>query len=405
MVDPKKISRRKFLARSAGALAGAYLGFSIPKYLSYGFAHAGTFPGHRMRYRELGKTGLKMPEVGFGGYPARDPAVVEYAIDQGMTYFDTSDDYTNGVSESTIGEGTKRRRDEVVITTKWHPWSNTRADEMLRTLDTSLKRLQTDHVDFLLVHQIGKASGGESIERLENSELFKAIETAKKQGKVRFTGASGHDGDLMEVMNYAIEIPIIDLILCRYSFMDYPAEPDLFRRAKEKGVAVVAMKTLAGARGENLAPFKSKHATYKQAALKWVLSNQDISGLIISISSPEQVDEYKLASGPVLTTADSALLAGYADRFGSQHCRMCNECEPSCPHDLKIADTLRYSMYFHHYKGMQEEAGRLYANLPSNAKADACLSCAAPCQENCSYGVNIKREMGRARRGLSGAWI
>jgi predicted aldo/keto reductase-like oxidoreductase len=209
----------------------------------------------------------------------------------------------------------------------------------------------------------------------------------------------------MDVMNYAVELPIVDLILCRYSFMDYPTEPDLFRRAKEKGVAVVVMKTLAGARSVNLDSFKAKNNTYKQAALKWVLSNQDISGLIISVSSNEQVDEYKRASGALFTAEDRSALSDYSDRFNSKHCRMCNDCEPACPHGVKIADSLRYSMYKHHYQGMEEESKRLYAELPVSARPDACLACDAPCQKHCSYGVNIKRELGRARRDLSGAWV
>jgi hypothetical protein len=111
----------------------------------------------------------------------------------------------------------------------------------------------------------------------------------------------------MEVMNYAIQIPEISLILCRYNFKTYPTEPELFRRAKEKGIGVVAMKTLAGARGEDLSKFQSPHTTFRQAALKWVLSNPDISNLVISISSRDQVDEFVQASGHAMTEGEQAV--------------------------------------------------------------------------------------------------
>jgi len=266
-------------------------------------------PSTNMQYRVMGRSGFKVSEVGFGGYPVRDPSVVQYAIDKGINYIDTAWDYTGGVSESTIGKAIKDRRDDVVLTTKWHPWAKTTAKEMIEMLNTSLRRLQTDHVDFLLVHQIGKVSGGESIERLRNPELFKAMELAKRQGKALYFGCSGHDPDLMEVMNFAVEIPEISLILCRYNFKTYPQEPELFKRAKEKGIGVVVMKTLAGARGEDLSKFKGSQTTYRQAALKWVLSNSNVSNLVISVSSRDQVDEYVLASGRPMMPEESRLVS------------------------------------------------------------------------------------------------
>jgi len=294
-------SRRKFIKQSAVALAGAYLGFYAPRLIRTG-PNAG--PSSDMQFRTMGQSGFRVSEIGFGGYPVRDPNVVRYAIDRGINYIDTAWDYTNGVSESTIGKAIRNQRENVVLTTKWHPWSRTSAEEMMNMLNTSLKRLQTDHVDFLLVHQIGRVSGGESIERLRNAELFKAMNLAKKQGKVRYFGCSGHDPDLMEVMNFALEIPEIALILCRYNFQVYATEPELFKKAKAKGVGVVGMKTLAGARGEDLSKFKGRGTTFRQSALKWVLSNPDVSNLIISISSRRQVDEFVKASTKRPLTAE-----------------------------------------------------------------------------------------------------
>lgn len=286
--------RRRFLKKSVAAITGAYLGFYVPRFIRMA-PNAGV--SSKMQYRVLGRTGFKVSEIGFGGYPVSDPHAVDYALDKGINYIDTSDCYRDGQSEETIGKVMKRRRDEAVLTTKFDAFSHTTKEEMLGWIDASLRRLQTDRIDCLLVHQIGKNSGGESVERLQNPELFEAFHTAKQQGKVQYLGCSGHDPDLMEVMNYAITVPDISVILCRYNFRVYPSQPDLFKRAKEKGLGIVAMKTLAGARDADLSQFKDKGATFKQAALKWVLSNPDLSNLIISISSPDQVDEFILASG------------------------------------------------------------------------------------------------------------
>lgn len=113
----------------------------------------------------------------------------------------------------------------------------------------------------------------------------------------------------MEVMNYAIRVPDISVILCRFNFRVYPVEPDLFKKARENGIGVIAMKTLAGAREADLSRFKERGATFKQAALKWVLSNPDISNLIISISSREQVDEYAAASGHSMKEPEQGVLS------------------------------------------------------------------------------------------------
>ncbi len=286
--------RRKFLKRGASLLTGAYLGFFAPRFVR--MAPRAT-PSSNMQYRELGRTGLKISEVGFGGYPISDPDVVRYALDQGINYFDTAWDYRNGLSEEAIGAGLEGRRDAAVITTKWHPWSYTKVPEMMEMLNTSLRRLKTDYVDCLLVHQVGKASGGEAVERLQNQELFKAMELAKRQGKVRFFGCSGHDEDLMAVMNYAVTIPEFSVFLNRINFRAYPGQPEFFQQVRAKGLGMTVMKTLSGARHADLKPFQGEKTTYRQASLKWVLSNPDISGLVISISSREQVDEFMLASG------------------------------------------------------------------------------------------------------------
>lgn len=297
--------RRDFLKKTASVLTGAYLGFYVPRYLRMG-PSAGSVPS--MRYRTLGRTGLQVSEIGFGGYPVSDPNVVDYALDMGMNYIDTSDCYREGKSEETIGQVMKKRRKDAVLTTKFDAFSTTTKEQMLEWIDASLQRLQTDYIDCLLVHQIGRASGGESVERLQNPALFEAFQTAKARGKVGWLGCSGHDLDLMDVMNYALAVPEISVILCRYNFAVYPAQPELFRKAKASGVGTIAMKTLAGARDADLRTFKDKGTTFKQAALKWVLSNPDVSNLIISISSRDQVDEYVRASGQGISPDESAFL-------------------------------------------------------------------------------------------------
>lgn len=355
-----------------------------------------------MRFRTLGRTGLRVSEVGVGAFPLDDPDVLLYAADQGINYVDTSHCYRGGASERAIGEALATARDRFVVTTKWcphHIGRPPRKQVFLDMLDESLRRLRTDHVDVVLNHEVGRHSDGEGVERLQNEEMFAAFETAKKAGKVRFLGASGHDGDLMNVMDWAVNSGRFDVILCRYSFLDYPDQQTLIDRAAQKQVGFIAMKTLAGAKGADLDRFRDRHATFKQAALKWVLSNARVSNLIISISSRRQVDEYAAASGSAMTAAESASLTEYAALFSHEVCRFCNACEAACPDDVRIADVLRFSMYFHEY-GQEQRALESYARLVAAERGAHCAHCAGHCESACGYDLPVRTLLLRARSAL-----
>lgn len=401
MTMKNELSRRQFLQMTLG-LAGGLSGLvgleetAEAAERAWELARAAPSPTG-MQYRPLGSTGLRVSEIGFGAYPINDPQVLHYAIDRGINYIDTSDDYRGGRSEEVIGQVMRTRRREVILATKFHPWAQTPKKKMLADLEGSLRRLQTDWVDVIQVHRVGRASGGEGVERIENPDLFEAFAAAKQQGKAHFLGVTGHDGDLMEIMDHALRDGRFDVLLCRYNLFDYPEEAALFRRASRQGVGVAVMKTLAGAKGQNLKAFRRYWTTYRQAALKWVLTNPDISTAVISISTRQQVDEFAAASGNPLTLEDQRILEKYVALFSDQYCRLCNECEPACPYQIPMADILRHSMYTYDY-GQMERGREYYATLERNASL--CTGCAAPCLSACRYGVAIKREMIKAHRGM-----
>lgn len=401
------VSRRAFLARGTRLAAGALAGFTVLRHVTPSWAKAARAAPRTMRYRTLGRrTGLKVSEIGFGGYPVRDPDVLHRAIDLGITFVDTSDDYRGGDSERVIGRTMTTRRKEVVLATKWHPWGGTTKAEMLATLDGCLKRLATDHVDLIQVHQVGKASGagdgdggGDPLDRLKNPELHEAFAAAKKAGKARFLGATGHDGDLMAIMGWVVESGRFDTMLCRYNFMDYPEQHLLFEKAEKAGMGIVVMKTLSGARQEDLKPFQRDGATFAQAALKWVLANPHLDTAVISVATKAQAEEYAGASGAPLTRADLNALEAYAARHSRDYCRMCNACETACPASLPVADLLRARMYHEGY-GETERARELWARSTARASPASCAGCSAPCLALCPWEVPIKRKLNEAREAL-----
>jgi len=352
--------------------------------------------------RTLGRTDLRVSEIGFGGFPVSDPDIVRYAIDRGIDYIDTAHCYRGGRSEEVIGAALVGRRDKVVLTTKWCPHHIGREPKkqvFLDMLDGSLKRLRTDHVDVVLNHEVGANSDGVGVERLKNPEMFEAFEAARKAGKARFLGASGHDPDLMGVMHHAVDSGRFDVLLCRYSFLDYPEQDRLIDKAHAKGVGFIAMKTLAGAKGEDLDRFRDRYGTFKQAALKWVLSNPRVSNLIISINSRQQVDEYVPASGRPLEKADLNVLKDYEETFSTEVCRFSGACLPACPENVRIADILRFSMYHNEYK-QESRALESYARLVAGERAAHCAHCAGFCEQACAYDLPIKTLLIRAHRTL-----
>jgi uncharacterized protein len=231
--------------------------------------------------------------------------------------------------------------------------------------------------------------------------MLAAFAAAKQAGKARFLGASGHDPDLMEVMGHAVADGRFDVLLGRYSFLDYPEQNRLIDRAHRRGVGFVAMKTLAGAKGADLERFRDRQTSFRQAALKWVLSNARLSNLIISIASRRQVDEYVAASGAPLAASDHAVLEEYAATFSQEVCRFSGACHEACPEDVRIADILRFSMYYHEYR-QEGRAVESYARLVASERAAHCAHCAGFCEQACSYDLPIKTLLLRAHGALDG---
>jgi predicted aldo/keto reductase-like oxidoreductase len=389
------IGRREFL--KTGVLAG--VGVSILPLAGAASASLEAAPQVR-RYSTLGRTGLKISDISFGAsrLTSGEEDLVRHAYDCGVNYFDSADTYTDGESETTIGNALKGRRDKVFLTSKQMAQADDKRDAMMETLETSLRRLQTDHVDVYFNHAVNDPA------RLKNPEWHEFTAQARKQGKIRFVGMSGHAGNLAECLDYAIESGQVDVILCAHNFgqdprffqrftrsFDFvarqPELPRIMEKAKQHGVGVVVMKTLMGARLNDMRPYESGGATFSQAAFRWVLSNQNVDALIVTMTSRQMIDEYLGASGARATAAaDLSLLNRYASLNSDSQCRpACNECANACPYGVPIADVMRTRMYARDY-GDVRFARSEYAMLASNAAS--CLTCEAkPCAGACPHGI------------------
>ncbi len=402
------LGRREFIKR--GALAGLGVGL-----MSFARKAVAAIPAAGVkRYRELGRTGMRISDISFGssGLGAGQEDVVLKALDGGINYFDTANDYSGGDSESTIGRALRGKRDKVFIASKVWASPDDSRQAIMQELEGSLRRLQTDHVDVYFNHAVN------DLARLQNPEWYEFAAEAKKQGKIRFTGVSGHAGRLAECLDYAIDTGHFDVILGAYNFGHdprfyqrflrnfdviavQPELPRLIQKAKAKGMGYIAMKTLMGARLNDLRRFEGDGATFSQAAFRWVLSNPDVDGLVVTMKNGALIDEYLGASGSRASAeVDGPLLARYMQLNGSSHCRQgCDTCESACPAGVPIAEVLRTRMYARDY-GDLRLARDQYAAL--GAGASACLSCAHhACAGACPHGVQTQDLLGPTHLMLS----
>jgi predicted aldo/keto reductase-like oxidoreductase len=285
-------------------------------------------------------------------------------------------------------------------------------ETLMRALEGSLRRLRTDRIDVYFNHAVN------NVARLQIPAWGEFVETAKRQGKIRFTGMSGHGGRLVQCLDQALDHDLVDVVLVGYNFGQDPAfyerltesldfvarQPDLPRvlaRAKQKDVGVVAMKTLRGARLNDMRPYESGGATFAQAAFRWVLSSPNVDSLVVTMKSREMIDEYLGASGwEPPARSDLRLLKRYEARNGASQCRYgCDACMDRCPREVPIPDVMRARMYERDY-GDPELARREYALL--GVGAAPCLECAhKTCAGACPYGLSIPELTDSTHRRLA----
>ena len=358
---------------------------------------------HIRRYPTLGRTGLKVSDISFGSASMSDPALVRHALARGINYFDTAESYRWGSSEEAIGEALKGKRNDVLIASKTKAGAgDTRAD-MMKSLENSLKRLQTDHVDVYFNHAVNEV-------RAHDEPRVGGIHRAREAGRARSASAACPvtAATWSQSLDYAIDHDLVDVILVAYNFAQDPSfydklrhlfhysaiQPDLPRvldKARKKDIGVLAMKTLMGARLNDMRPYEDKDSKFSHAAFRWVLSGQHVDALLVSMSSTDEIDEYVAASGTAkVSGADMELLGRYALLQEGRYCQSaCNDCAGSCPGNVAISEVLRTRMYDVDY-GDALLARTEYAAL--GKPAEACLTCATQsCLKACTRGIPIAR--------------
>jgi predicted aldo/keto reductase-like oxidoreductase len=381
-------SRRNFLLAGLAVPAAASAARSSADDQTHSTSPRTPVVSPGLRYRTLGKTGLKITTVGFGCMITSDASVIERAADIGITYFDTARVYQNGNNERMVGAALKGKRQNLTLSSKTP--SKTK-EAALADLDTSLRELGTDHLDIWYLHAKTKPSD-------VTDELIDAQQTAKKAGKIRFAGCSTHSGQA-ELIPALTANPNIDVILTAYNFSMGQTLDPMIAAAHAAGKGVVAMKVMAGGFRNTKAGDKL-YSTFKKdgallAALRWVLRSPDIDTTIPSMTDMDQLEENLKAMTGGFTKSDEVLLARHLEYIAPLYCRMCGECDGTCAKGLPVADILRDLTYADGY-GQFSLGRERFMELPAEIAQVKCNLCPT-CTVECPHGVRVSQRLGRAQ--------
>jgi aryl-alcohol dehydrogenase-like predicted oxidoreductase len=379
-------SRRNFLAAGlALPAAGLASTTSSPTPSALAPQQAAPIPG-KITYRVLGQTGLKVSTVGYGCMITSDPTVITRAVDMGINYFDTSRGYQSGQNERMVGAALGAKRKDIFISSKCDQRTGA---GILAELDTSLKELQTDHLDVWLLHGLGAPAQ-------ISDELVEAQRKAKQQGKVRFIGVSTHT--LPAIVDRVIETKL-EVIQAQYNFASAAEWGPALDKLHQAGVGLVAMKVMArvggrGRRGGADAP-PARPANFAPAALKWVIKNPAIATTVPSMTDIDQLEQNFSVMAQQFTDADQKILTARLEEITPYFCRMCGQCAGQCPKGLPVGDMVRFVMYADGY-GQFPLGREHFQRMSAEHQAVRCDQCPA-CVVQCPHGVTVAERMIRAQ--------
>ena len=248
--------------------------------------------------RQLGKTGERIPILGFGTAPAGTRLslknairLYESALEAGITYFDTAPDFAGyGAAQKQLGYVLKDRRKEVFLVTKCFESSG---DAALRLLERNLKELQTDYADVVFVHSLGADKMDPRLV-FSRSGIYPALLKAKAHGLTRFVGLSGHNrpGRFKE----AIQQFEVDVLLNAVNFVDrytYAFESEVWPMASQYNIGMIAMKVYGGK--DKSALRKLSHSllpqNYLDAAFRYALTLPEVTCASIGMATHEELKE------------------------------------------------------------------------------------------------------------------
>jgi predicted aldo/keto reductase-like oxidoreductase len=364
-----------------------------------------------MQYRTLGKTKKKVSILGFGTMrlPTRgsevdidEPVALEmlrYAIDHGVNYIDSAYIYHGEKSETLVGKAmTGGYRQKVFLATKMPVWLVEKKDDFDRLFDEQLVRMQTDHIDFYLLHCLNK----DAWPKMQNLGVIKWAEKAQSDGRIGELGFSFHDS--CDVFTKIVDDYDWSFCQIQYNLVneDVQAGTKGLRYAAGKGLGIIIMEPLFG--GTLASPPPVIREIWDRAgaecrpadiAMRWLWDKPEISLVLSGLSTMEQtrqnVETACRPGGDWLDKKESAIRPEIQKAYQQLYpvpCTKCRYCMP-CPSGVDIPLNFEYYNNAAVFQGNAKKlCGILYSSLPATQKASACVKCRI-CERKCPQQIPI----------------
>ena len=381
-----------------------------------------------MRYRKFGKLDWKPSALGFGcmRLPVLDQdwshideaeaiRMIRHAIDHGVNYVDTAFPYHVGNSERVVGKALKDGyRQKVKLATKLAPWLLKSGDDFDRFFNNQLERLQTDKIDFYLLHGLNRHFW----KQMQEWKAVRWVEDKITAGQVGYLGFSFHDDyDVFKQIVDAYDNWTFCQIMYNYMDVDNQAGRRGLKYAAGKGLAVVIMEPIRGGSLAKEPPELvakvwqtfSIDRSLAEWALQWVWNHPEVSIVLSGMSTMQQVIENLASaehSGPGKLTKDELSLIDKVRKayrgYSPVPCTECGYCLP-CPNGVEIPTIFRIfneaSMYDDFNFPQFIYMGAVPAGLKEDQRADNCQEC-LECVEKCPQQIAIPDWLKKAHEKL-----
>lgn len=369
-----------------------------------------------MQYRKFGKSGFNASALGFGcmrlpnvngddKHIDEEKAIrlIRYAVDHGVNYIDTAYPYHGGNSEIVVGKALKDGyREKVKIATKLPTWQVESYEDFDKILNDQLKKLGTDNIDMYLLHQLNKKVWNKMV----NLGVFKFVEAAKNDGRIKHIGFSFHDE--LNLFKEIIDAYDWEFCLIQYNYLDeyHQAGTEGLKYAAKKGMAVLVMEPLKGGRLAKTPPMPVKEIweqanvkrTPAEWGLRWVWNHPEVTTVLSGMNELQQVKEnIEIAENALpnsMSEEDMGLInhakLKYKELVKVQ-CTSCNYCMP-CPVGVKIPSNFSYYNQASMYDEYVEQSTAYYNKMDLKQRAASCIAC-GKCEALCPQHIEIRKHL------------
>jgi len=369
-----------------------------------------------MNYRKFKAADMDVSLLGFGAMrlpildddaakidEAESIKMIRYAIDSGVNYIDTAYVYHMTQGEILVGKALEDGyRDKVFVATKMAYWRLNSPDEMQWMLDTQLEKLQTDHIDMYLVHDVNSNKWGQIIDW----KIWDFLERQREAGKIRFIGFSFH-GESPEEFKMVLDTYPWDFVQLQMNYMDKDIQAGMegFEYAVSKGVPVIVMEPLKGGKlAEVINPNIQNYwdslrsdRTPAEWAMRWAANLPGVLTILSGMGTMEQVEEnirvLSDADEGMLSEAELKIIEKVAEEYRNQivyHCTGCKYCLP-CPENLNIPVLINFRNAFELYGNAEKMKSAEYGFLVK-IPPSTCTAC-GKCESECPQHIEIIRAL------------